>query len=391
MLTNEGLFSSPARIPSQAEIAEIIAASSKPSLRNLRITACYGELSRAIAATVGTENVNWCTFATWASKTAGRFIRLADLDDRIRAAIERCLGSAGLLSGLRESLRPLPGGLEPMDAHVIHAAKDLATETSAEVAAGNLTVFTELAPLFSALVDAMAEVKSGRRSALNRVMETLQLGATSQGGQDLLRRAVADYVDAMTTTDARRKAELMLRANAQVGAHEQIRLQPYIHNAMTASLAGRLSAVTLGKYVGTATESAGRLARLIDARLRPYQAALEQVWLQVSTSYLMTLELPNGTLWLGRDLPGIPGQPIFPPDLMELQDGELLRILRIYHADGLTARGSGASEWSHLSDRMRYILELFRSRQQDPTLFEPPFKAATLAAIRRGEVPLIGV
>jgi hypothetical protein len=76
---------------------------------------------------------------------------------------------------------------------------------------------------------------------------------------------------------------------------------------------------------------------------------------------------------------------------MELQDAELLRILRIYRADEVSARGSGASEWSHLSDRMRYILELFRSRQQDRSLFEPPFAAPVLAAIHRGSVPLLGV
>jgi hypothetical protein len=119
--------------------------------------------------------------------------------------------------------------------------------------------------------------------------------------------------------------------------------------------------------------------------------ALEQGWLQISTSYLMTLELPNGTLRLGRDLPSAPGQPIFPADLNDLQDPELLRILRIYGAGGVNANGSGASEWSNLSDRMRYILELFRSRQQDQALCEPPFEAAALDAIQRGAVPLLGV
>ncbi len=105
----------------------------------------------------------------------------------------------------------------------------------------------------------------------------------------------------------------------------------------------------------------------------------------------MTLELPNGTLRLGRDLPNAPGQPIFPADLTDLQDAELLRILRLYHAGGVNARDSGASDWSNLSERMRYILELFRSRQKDQSLFEPPFEAAAMAAIQRGTVPLLGV
>ena len=69
-------------VPSQSEIADIIAASGDPSLRNLRITLCYSKLSLALAERFGRGNVNWCTFATWASKTAGRFIRLANLDVR---------------------------------------------------------------------------------------------------------------------------------------------------------------------------------------------------------------------------------------------------------------------------------------------------------------------
>ncbi len=380
------------RVPTQTEIAEIIAASTNPSLRNLRITACYGELSHIIAAIVGPENVNWCTFATWASKTAGRFIRLAGVDERIRTAVQDALGAVGSFNTMRNSLRHIPGGIEFVHERVIEAAKELAAEVSAEVAAGNLTVFAELAPLFSAMVSAMDELKTGNRVAATRVIESLKPGSTTQGGQDLLRRAVSDYLEAMTITDGRRKAELLLRANAQVGAHEQIRLQPYIHKAMTTSLADRVTAHIQRKLRETTSESVGRrLSAILDARLRPYRTALEQVWLQIASRYLMTLELPNGTLWLGRDLPSAPGQPIFPADLTELQDAELLRILRIYHADGVNARDSGATDWSNLPDRMRYILELFRSRQKDPSLFEPPFEAAAMDAIQRGTVPLIGV
>jgi hypothetical protein len=392
MLPNADFSSGPSRVPSPAEIAEITSTSANPSLRNLRITSCYSELSSVIAAKVGSENVNWCTFATWASKTAGRFIRLADLDERIRAAVQECLGSAGSINTVRNSLRHVPGGIEFVDERIIEAARILAAELSAEVAAGNLTVFAELAPLFSAMVVAMDSLHAGNREPANRVFESLKAGPTSQGGQDLLRRAVADYFDATFITDARRKAELMLRANAQVGAHEQIRLQPYIHKAMTTSLADRVMVLIDGKLRGMANEAVGRrLSAILATRLRPYRMALEQVWLQVSTSYLMTLELPNGTLRLGRDLPNAPGQPVFPADLTDLQDTELLRILAIYHAGGTNALGSGASEWSHLSDRLRYILGLFRSRQQDRSLFDPPFAPAVLEEIHRGTVPLLGV
>jgi hypothetical protein len=50
--------------------------------RNFLITQCYHDLSAEFARVLGGENANWCTFATWASQTAGGFIR----EDEIPAA-----------------------------------------------------------------------------------------------------------------------------------------------------------------------------------------------------------------------------------------------------------------------------------------------------------------
>ena len=47
----------------------------------------------------------------------------------------------------------------------------------------------------------------------------------------------------------------------------------------------------------------------------------------------------------------------------------------------------GAINWADLGDRMRYILELFRSRQQDQRLFEPPFNAIQTASIAASVEP----
>lgn len=392
MNPNEATSIGTTRVPSQETIAGIISISGNPSLRNLRITQCYSELSRSIAATVGSENVNWCTFATWASKTAGRFIRLNRLDEHVRVALRRTFGTSDWTKTARHALKQIPGVPKFGDEIVVTAASNIAADVSAEVAAGNLTVFAELAPLFSAMVGAAERIKAGERNAMNGVKESLRPGPTSQGGQDLLRQAVTDFLSAASETAPRRKAEVMLRANAQVGAHEQIRLQDYIHKAMRAPLGDAVVALIHRKLSGAAAplDPLG-LRTILNTRLRPLRVALDQVWFQVSTEYLMTLELPNGTLHLGRDLPNAPGQPIFPPNLVELQDAELVRMLRIYRAGGISARGSGASEWNRLSDRMRYILELFRSRQQDASLFEPPFGAVALGAINRGAVPLLGV
>ena len=63
--------------PSPAEIQRICAIAS-PVVRNLEITYCYSLLAAACATRVG-KGANWCTYATWASRQAGRTIRGEDL------------------------------------------------------------------------------------------------------------------------------------------------------------------------------------------------------------------------------------------------------------------------------------------------------------------------
>lgn len=72
--------------PSVDQVASI-AAMDNPVLRNLQITECYADLSAAMRARTG-DAADWCTFATWASRQAGRTIRGDDFLD----ALDRILG-----------------------------------------------------------------------------------------------------------------------------------------------------------------------------------------------------------------------------------------------------------------------------------------------------------
>ena len=54
---------------------------------------------------------------------------------------------------------------------------------------------------------------------------------------------------------------------------------------------------------------------------------------------------------------------------------ELVALLAEYDRTGGTGIGSGAEDWAKLPQRMNYILNLFRSRQQDAALLRPPFTA----------------
>src|SRR5262245_42975732 len=59
-----------ANFPTPERVSDIIGVSNDPVLRNLLITQCYHDLSAGIAELLTGGNANWCTFATWASKTA---------------------------------------------------------------------------------------------------------------------------------------------------------------------------------------------------------------------------------------------------------------------------------------------------------------------------------
>ena len=82
-------------VPTVGEV-DTIAGLTDPVVRNLRITQCYHELSAAVAERVA-PGANWCTFATWASRQAGRTIRGEDLEEQIAT---RLAGSAELLHPL---------------------------------------------------------------------------------------------------------------------------------------------------------------------------------------------------------------------------------------------------------------------------------------------------
>ena len=83
--------------PGVEEIGQI-AGLPDPVIRNLRITECYSRLAAAVAS----EGANWCTFATWASRPAGRTIRGEDLLQALELELGR---DAELLHPLRSFWR----------------------------------------------------------------------------------------------------------------------------------------------------------------------------------------------------------------------------------------------------------------------------------------------
>src|SRR6266536_4574917 len=103
----------------------IVSLEGDPVRRNLLITQCYHDLSAALARLLGSENANWCTFATWASRTAGGFIR----EDEISAAFRLLLGRFApvhiTLARAREELARVGEQASVADESVLDLARDV--------------------------------------------------------------------------------------------------------------------------------------------------------------------------------------------------------------------------------------------------------------------------
>lgn len=373
---------------SQAYIRSIILMDTEPVLRNLKITQAYFDLSQAIAQRLGDINANWCNFATWASKTAGRFIRMEDLNVHFHKLLHAHDDYNEWLDLIQDKFKDLEIDYKFDHSRIHHAAHNVITEISAEIAAGNLKVFSELGPVFSAMIEAFDKPLEEEKVAIETLLAGLIPGDTESGGQDMLANAVRDFYAAKHETDKKRTAELILRANAQTGLHEQIRLQPYIAAAMGAPVHHNF-VIAIHKHVKEETPAHKHhlLHDTFNHLFQPIAQKAHDAWLKMSTHYLMTLVLPDGIIYLGKDLPCPYGCPLFPEHLSEPRDEELTILLRKYEAHVNTQVQSHARNWTVLEDRMHFILNLFRSRQQHRPLHESPFDPDQEDKIRQNTIP----
>src|SRR3954464_10877551 len=210
-----GRWSAPARsVPAPAEV-DRIAAVANPVLRNLAITQCYAELSAAVTLRGG-QGANWCTFATWASRQAGRTIRgedaLAFLQARLGRDAEvlhplQLLGRRLLARGLFQPETRLGRALARL-----HTPFDAFERASAAVARGNLKVFAEIGRLFAVYLETVPA---------DAAPDSPELRAFTGPLEDRLRTAFTRYQQERFESDPKVRTELALLANLEIGYHEQ--------------------------------------------------------------------------------------------------------------------------------------------------------------------------
>jgi hypothetical protein len=328
--------------PTVEDVERIVAIES-PVVRNLEITYSYSRLADACAKRTG-KGANWCTYATWASRQAGRTIRGEDLLEHLELRLGdsrwvlhpfRSLGRWFLRRGLFQRETRL-GRLTAE----LHTPFDAFERASDAVARGNLKVFEEIGLQFARY-----------------------LHGDAVEGDPLLRQAFAHYDRALSEQDPGTRAELAFLGNLEIGFHEQTRLQPQILEALDAAFPPQED-LGLRLFARGLQRSSSRVAR------------------EVITDCLMVLTLPGQVLALATNLPGP-----YPAELAEPTDPELEAFLARFEPVPPAPDDCGARDWSNLDQRMHYIVHLFRAFHLSEQLSEPPFNVDQVASIRRGVIP----
>jgi hypothetical protein len=353
-------------------------------LRNLEITQCYARLSAAMAQRTG-PCANWCTYATWASRQAGRTIRGEDLVATLRTRLMVApqllhpLASLGRML-LRKGLFNPNTALGRMTAQ-LHTPFDAFERTSDAVGRGNHKVFEEIGHEFARYLHAVPPDTGADSPDLRAFLAGLRAGEPPDG-QRFLTQAFTRYAGAAAVAEPGRRAEHLLLANIEIGMHEQTRLQPEIRESLDApydvaqDLDRRLSAALMPWWRRPVPRVVAAPVGALGSRA---QRAVAGMTREIITMALMVMSLPGRVLSLGAEM----DEP-FPEALRELHDAELMALFARLDA-GL--RTTAARDWSDFDQRMRYISHLFRAYHLHEELMGPPFTAAQVAMFSAGTVP----
>jgi hypothetical protein len=358
-----------------------IASEKDPILRNLLITQCYHELAVQLRDAGIGDDATWCAFAVWASKTAGATIRGDVLPARARDAILNNEDVQGVLKKFNHGITGRVVTHLSHD-HLANAIEAITADVSDSIAAGNVLVFEELAPLFTDLLAAHGSADPASLAATTDAFAAREAKLTGAEETSGVATAFGGYRDALFSPSGR--APMILQANTLAVAHEQQRLQPAIEKALDAAISDTLRKVVEDDLVRHVPTREAR--RALDGLMNELCHVLDDAWDTTLTELIMQLVTSTEILDLRRDVPPLKGD-MFPAELADLSGTAAAEVVAGWDKTNGTGAPSGARDWAQLGERMNFIVNLFRSRQRDPDLFNPPFTESQVEDLGRGEVP----
>lgn len=356
-------------------------------LRNYWVTQTYSDLSSDLAAILDPDTANWCTFGTWASCTVGRNLRGDELPEWLRERVVRPDGMMGVARAANEALRDqrLDRGLRWIrPEHVSDVVRELFGACATNLSEGNTKVFAEIAPAAATFIKCFGGKTHAPQTARRQVLKACD-GVPEFEGVNRLRAGFAHWCDAITEPDPARRSQLILAGSLELGAHEQHHLQGPIAGSMDMGL--NTSFELLKQRLIEEEPGPPAVREAVDAVLHPLGQAVNDVWGDVMTGLLGTIQTPDGTLRLDHDVPPLPDQAFVPPDLDHVVVDDLAALLLRFNRADDDGKGSRAIDWVDLDDRMNFITNLFRSRHHRAPLFQPPFAPDVLADIEADRTP----
>ena len=397
-------------------------------LRSHRITLTYSQLAaaldqllfgdataQAVAARNGQpapKNANWFHFATWGAYTLGPNIR----DDSAPQRLE------SLPSAIRKRVLPTIIHSRAAGGHLVGRALSWGENLIFMSAARALIQFDHQK---QALMAPGANEFKTPPHQRRRLLEKLDHNGAHWLAPEhltLIDRAFDCYAlvrryRPMLRGEPESPGEVLL---ARLCLSATVLLTVVEQDLVTSAL----RTLTESVPVRVVTEIDGRLAALIARRrdvprevvaidlLTPLSRGAE--WLNNAFARFMTKEmlvmaLPAETLRLGHDVPPRdPASPIYPPALDDVSVDKGLSSLipdtrdrnraikyltdldntvKSLSRTGDDGRGSAARDWRRFDDRLNWAICLFRSRQQDASLFWPPYSREDEHRIIDGLLP----
>jgi hypothetical protein len=226
-------------------------------------------------------------------------------------------------------------------------ARPALNRASREILAGNITVLDDIGQVTERFVREFPPGAGRDDGRLEGFLAQLRPGPPSVEGQDLLARAFRHYWLARHESDPNTKHEHVLLANLQAILHEHVRLEPHIAGSIPRPLRAMVTARVLDFRAGAEELQVGQ--DLTPASIEDAPESLRHIT-NADLSHFLT---------------GPVGWDRTPDDLA----------------------GSGARDWTDIRDRMNYIVDLFRSRHFDSSLFDSPYDEGQREAIEAGRLP----
>lgn len=332
------------------------------------VSYAYYDIADRLAKRFG-QNASWPAFARWSAYTIGEALRLDRVNPRLEDALrEHSLPErvTGPLVAIQKQLRSLDDGAMPT-----------------VLALGNRMVFHEVAYTMIKFLDWIENQEKRDPDKWEEYKDSIAAFESTdffrQGDLEELRDGMSAYYDAWFEPDTVIRAQHVLRGNILIGAYEQWRVDSFFEVALDFNPGALITDLRVGKHDEVGTRPVGVRNAGTRRALRHQWALLNwmsDAYAAFLTRFVLTWDAPlfgarPTALRLGSDIPSHRHAAVYSCNLDEL-DPEVQKLIDRFDRSGGRLQGSGARNFRRFTDRMSFIVNLFRSQQQNQNLTVPP-------------------